>query len=131
MAKTTERRRSARVLVVAAGGLLGAAIRVGVAAAFGWKPGAWPTATLVVNVAGAALLGWYLARLGRTAAQWWSLDFWAIGVLGSLTTFSALSIETVTLFDAGRAAAAAGYAVLSPIAGLLAAAAGAALGESR
>jgi CrcB protein len=125
----TGERRAVRVLVVAAGGLLGSAVRVGAGMALGWEPGAWPVSTLLVNIAGAALLGWYLARLGRTAMSWWSLDFWAIGVLGSLTTFSALSIETVTLFEAGRAAAAAGYAILSPVAGLLAAAGGNALGE--
>jgi CrcB protein len=128
---TRHRRRGARVFVVAAGGILGSAVRVAVGTALGWQPGAWPAATLLVNVAGAGLLGWYLARLGRAAAPWWSLDFWAIGVLGSFTTFSALSIETVTLLEAGRAAPAFGYAVISPLAGLLAAAAGDALGASR
>ena len=131
MATTSEHRRGARALVVAAGGLVGSAARVATGVTLGWEPGTWPTATLLVNVAGAALLGWFLARLGRSPAPWWSLDFWAIGVLGSLTTFSALSIETVTLFEAGRAATAAGYAVLSPVAGLLAAAAGTALGARR
>ena len=131
MPQTTERSRGARVLVVAAGGVLGSAARVAAGIALGWEPGAWPTATLLVNVAGAAVLGWFLARLGRAGAPWWSLDFWAIGVLGSLTTFSALSLETVTLFEAGAVAAAAAYAVLSPVAGLLAAAAGSARGAAR
>ena len=51
----------------------------------------------------------------------WSIDFWAIGLMGSLTTFSALSLETVLMIDAGHPAMAAAYATLSPVLGLAAA----------
>ncbi|MCB2222613.1 MAG: CrcB family protein [Actinobacteria bacterium] len=113
-----------RLLVVLAGGAAGSAARVGAAAALGWEPGGWPLSSLAVNLTGAAAIGWFLARHARSGSPWWSLDFWAIGVLGSLTTFSALSVETVTLVEAGRAAVAAAYAVASAVAGVAAAGAG-------
>lgn len=120
-----------RVLVVMAGGLVGSAARLGVGRALGWEPGGWPVATLAVNVVGAWVLGWYLARRARSVSPWWSLDFWAIGVLGSFTTFSALGVETVALFEAGRAVVAGCYVVMSALAGLVAAGVGYRLGEGR
>jgi CrcB protein len=126
-----DRRAATRLLIVLAGGLAGSAVRIAVGAVLGWEPGRWPVSTLVVNVVGAAAIGWYLARRDRSVAAWWSLDFWAIGVLGSLTTFSALSVETVALFDTGGIAAGALYAVVSSLAGVAAAVGGLSLGTRR
>ncbi|MEX2323734.1 MAG: CrcB family protein [Acidimicrobiia bacterium] len=114
-----------------AGGLVGSAARLGVGAALGWEPGGWPVATLAVNVVGAGVLGWYLARRARSASPWWSLGFWAIGVLGSFTTFSALGVEAVALLEAGRVVAAGCYVVVSALAGLVVAGVGYRLGEGR
>lgn len=110
-----------RILVVIGGGAIGSAARIFIASNIAWTPGGWPVATLLVNVAGAALVAAYVARRRRAVAPWWSLDFWAIGVLGSLTTFSALSLETIQLLDSGRILAATGYAAASPALGLVAA----------
>ena len=56
--------RDARGLAaIFAGGFIGAAARAGVDDALPHDPGAWPWATLLVNVVGACLLGYFVTRL--------------------------------------------------------------------
>ena len=86
-------------------------------------------ATLTVNVLGSLVLGFYLARRERAVTSRYSLQFWAIGVLGSLTTFSTFSYEVVVLIEAGSPGTAAWYAVASTVGGLLAAVVGGRVGE--
>lgn len=123
--------RHPRLFAVLGGGLIGSALRTGVAELVKWDGSGWPLSTLVVNIAGAAALGWYLARSAARGRAFGSVVFWATGVLGSLTTFSALSLEVVVMLDAGRGAAAAGYAMTSTLLGVGAAAAGDAWGNRR
>jgi CrcB protein len=59
------------------------------------------------------------------------LPFWAIGVLGSFTTFSAFSLDAVRLLVDGRPWIAAGYVAVSMIGGLTAALAGQRAGAFR
>lgn len=108
-----------RHLVVFAGGVVGAALRWWAGRISPAAPGTWPVATLVVNLSGAFVLGVYLIRRQRAVTARFSLEFWAIGMLGSFTTFSALSLEVVLLADSGRTALAAGYALASTLGGLL------------
>lgn len=96
-----------------------------------WAPAEWPMATLTVNAAGAAMLGFYLARRSHAITRTWSFDFWAIGLLDLLTTFSALGIEIVLLLDAGHATTAVAYALTSPLLGLAAARLGETAGADR
>lgn len=112
-----------------AGGIVGSALRTAAGLAFPAPYGALPSATLAVNVLGSLALGFYLARRERAVTSRFSLQFWAIGVLGSLTTFSTFSYEVVMLVDAGSMGTAAGYAVASTVGGLLAAVWGGRLGE--
>jgi len=123
--------RHARLFAVLGGGVIGATLRAAVTHSLPWVGDGWPVATLLINVAGAALLGFYLARRRSALTRPWSVDFWAIGLLGSLTTFSALSLEVVLLLDAGETLAAATYAVASPLLGLAAARLGDSLGVRR
>lgn len=122
-------RRLAAPAAVAAGGLAGSAARAGLATAFPSVPAAFPTVTLAVNLGGSLLLGYYLARRQRSVAARWTLPFWAIGVLGSFTTFSAFSVEVVRLLDAGAAWPAAGYVAASTLGGLAAVVLGQRLGR--
>ncbi len=124
-------RSTQRLAVILAGGLLGSALRTAAGAWISWDPAGWPAATLLVNITGATAAAFYLTRreISRSSAR--SLDFWAIGLLGSFTTFSALALETVQLLEAGRAASAIGYGAGSTILGLLGAWAGHAVGERR
>lgn len=114
---------------VLAGGLIGSAARVGVSYLLPAAPGRLPVATLIVNLTGSLLLGFYLARRERTVTAPLSLQFWGIGVFGSFTTFSTFSIEVAHLLAQGRAATAVGYIASSIIGGLILALAGQRLGS--
>ncbi len=105
----------ARVLAaVFAGGIVGALARTGVVEALPHDPGHWPWATLLVNVAGAFVLGLVAARRYRRALL-------GQGFCGALTTFSAFQLELLQMLDAGRAGLALACAAASLAAGLAAA----------
>ena len=109
---------------VLAGGLLGSAARIGVGYLIPAAPGRLPVATLIVNLAGSLLLGFYLARREQTVTARLSLQFWGIGVFGSFTTFSAFSIEVFHLLGQGQPFTAVGYIAASIVGGVTLALAG-------
>jgi CrcB protein len=108
--------RAAAILV---GGAAGALARAGVAEALPRQPGHWPWATFVVNLAGAALLGWALTRLAERVApgRYWRFLL-GTGFCGALTTFSTFQIETFDLLRTGHAGVALTYALTSIAAGM-------------
>ncbi len=58
--------------------------------------GVLPWGTLVANLAGALLLGWLLTRFVQAATRTTlKIPLLRTGFLGSLTTFSMLSVDTV------------------------------------
>jgi fluoride exporter len=97
------------LLSVSIGAVLGANLRFLVG---GWVaalvPTTFPLGTLVVNVTGSLLLGLVLTLVGERAVPgaWWRTGV-AVGLLGSYTTFSSFSYETVQLVGDGALAAAA------------------------
>lgn len=93
--------------------------------------GAFPWVTLAVNLVGAGLAGFYLSRRQQAVSPRWSLRFWAIGALGSFTTFSGFSVEVIRLGQSGRAGVALVYGLVSVLGGVLAAAVGDGLGRAR
>ena len=97
-----------------AGGIAGALARMGVVELLRHDPGHWPWATLLVNLAGAFVLGLVAARGYRRALI-------GQGVCGALTTFSTFQLELLEMLDAGRAGLALAYAAVSLAAGLAAA----------
>jgi CrcB protein len=107
-----------QLLVVAAGGAIGAGLRHGVNLGAARLLGAaFPWGTLTVNVAGSLamglLVGW-LARNGGDSGAMLKL-FLATGVLGGFTTFSAFSLDAVLLWQRGAAGQAAAYVLASVI----------------
>lgn len=80
--------------------------------------GEFPTGVVIVNLLGSFLLGLYLARRERAVSGPWSTRFWAIGVFGSFTTFSALSVDLVDLLAAGRVLVPVSYLSVSVVGGL-------------
>jgi CrcB protein len=110
------------LLVFALGGV-GALLRVGIGTAIG--PRSFPWATLLVNLLGCLAIGalfeWLAARHGLA-------DLWRPallgGLLGGFTTFSAFGLETWSMLQSGRAAAAVLYALGSVALGVLGVAAG-------
>lgn len=109
------------LLAVIAGGLVGSALRAGIGALWPAAQGDFPIGILVVNLSGSFLLGLYLVRRESAVAAPWSMPFWAFGLLGSFTTFSAFTMEVTQLLAAGEAIAAAGYIGASTVGGLIAA----------
>jgi CrcB protein len=93
------------------------------------EPGSFPTITLILNVGGSFFLGTYLSRRERSVMPALSLQFVAIGVLGSLTTFSTFSVETFQLMNAGRASLVLAYSGASIVGGLAAALVGDRIGR--
>jgi CrcB protein len=116
-----ERKTAWALAAVFAGGLVGSALRVGIGMLVPTERGAFPTAVLAVNIVGSFLLGLYLARRERSVGARWSVQFWAIGSLGSFTTFSAFSLDVLHLLEEGRPSIAAGYVAASTVGGLAAA----------
>jgi CrcB protein len=101
-----------------AGGLIGSAARAGVGYLLPGAPGSVPVVTLTVNLLGSLLLGFYLARRERATTFRWSVQFWAIGILGSFTTFSGFSLDVVHLLQVDRPLVALGYVATSLVGGL-------------
>jgi len=112
-------------ILVFLGGGLGASLRhtvnVGCARACGLN---FPYGTFVVNITGSLVMGiiaGYLAFKGE-ASQPWRL-FVMTGILGGYTTFSAFSLDAVTLYERGEIGTALFYvlgSVALSIAGLFA-----------
>lgn len=106
------------VISVALGGALGAVGRylIGLAVAF-------PIGTLTVNVIGSFVIGVIWVIFAARGLQHW-LPFVMTGLLGGFTTFSAFSLDTLRLVEAGRIGAAGGYVAASVLFSLAACALG-------
>jgi len=89
----------------------------------------WPWPTLLVNLVGAFLLG-VVVIYGRRHWRPTVVAGVSVGLLGALTTFSAVAGELWVMFDAGDWPELASYAMVSAVGGLLAAGAGVRLGTA-
>ncbi|WP_146591767.1 fluoride efflux transporter CrcB [Puniceibacterium confluentis] len=112
------------LLQVALGGALGAATRylTGLATLRLMGSG-FPWGTLAVNVVGSFLMGAVVVALAQTVGNRYA-PFLLTGVLGGFTTFSAFSLDAVSLYERGDAGLAAGYVLASVLLSLLALLAG-------
>lgn len=107
------------LLLVMAGGAVGAGARhlVGRATLVLFGPG-FPWGTLTVNLVGGLLMGLLAGTLARTGgSETWRLLL-GTGVLGGFTTFSAFSLDVVTIAERGQLGVAALY-VLASVAGAI------------
>ena len=114
-------RPGAVLAAVAAGGVLGAEARAGLAALWPTPPGGFPAGTLVVNVTGCLLIGVLMvlvteARRGPSLAR----PFLGVGVLGGYTTFSGYAVDAQRLLAGGHVATALAALALTPVLALLA-----------
>jgi fluoride exporter len=113
-------------LLVAAGGALGGAMRYTVSGWVAKRVGeTFPWGTLIVNTSGAFLLALLMGSPTSSGAP--SNGMWlllGVGVIGSYTTVSSLSLQTLALVREGQLRVAAIYVGLSVVAGLAAGALG-------
>jgi len=108
-------------LLVAVGALAGAPLRLlADRVAVARRGRTTSLGTLVVNVAGSALLG---LLLGRAAVPAWALALLGTGFCGTLTTFSTFGYDVVRLVEERTAARAVAYLGATLVLGLGAAAA--------
>ncbi|MEC7298000.1 MAG: fluoride efflux transporter CrcB [Pseudomonadota bacterium] len=112
------------LLHVALGGAIGASARylTGVAALRLMGPG-FPWGTLVVNVIGSFLMGAIVILLAELSANRFA-PLLMTGLLGGFTTFSAFSLDAVTLWERGETMQAAAYVAASVVLSLAALMAG-------
>ena len=108
-----------------------------------WTGPSFPWGTLLINVLGSFVIGLFAAALGergvfsdalRQSGQFLDIvdlrAFVMVGLCGGFTTFSAFSLQSLELLQAGRFGPALGYMVGSVLACLLAAWGGWALGRA-
>lgn len=114
--------------LVMCGGVLGAAARQAIEQALPATRRGFPAATLLINLAGAFVLGVLLEALVRSGedAGWRRRArlVGGTGFCGAFTTYSSLAVETVQLARHGVWSTAAAYLAVSVVGGLLAAAGG-------
>ena len=104
------------ILQVALGGAIGAVLRymtgVGMVRAFGHM--AFPLPILTVNIVGSFLMGVFVVVAAQRGLTHLS-PLVMTGFLGGFTTFSAFSLEAVTLYERGDFGQAATYVVASVV----------------
>jgi fluoride exporter len=118
---------------VALGGALGSMARFGLAAAVASLTGPqFPWGTLLINILGSFVIGWFGALTGSRGAVSVAPDlrvFVMVGICGGFTTFSSFSLQTLELLQAGELFWAGGYILGSVVLCLLGVWAGTLLGQ--
>jgi fluoride exporter len=112
-------------LLVFVGGGLGAVARHGLnRAGLAWLGPGFPWWTLAVNISGSFLIGLLAGLFGAMETGQNARLFLITGFLGGFTTFSAFSLDALTLWERGAQYQAGLYILASVILSLLAAAVG-------
>jgi fluoride exporter len=109
-----------KLLSIATGGALGAIMRYSVTY-FQQRhfSSAYPWATFFVNLLGAFLIGLFWGFFEKSDVSENIKSFVLIGLIGSFTTFSTLSLETVKLFQTGNVKMGLFYVIGSNVLGIL------------
>lgn len=122
------------VLVVVLGGVPGALARYGLGLALP-APSGWPLPTLVINLAGAFVLGLLLEALARSGPDRGGRRVLRLlvgtGFIGAFTTYSTFAAESARLLATGRAVDSLAYLAASLVGGTLASGLGIWLGSAR
>jgi fluoride exporter len=106
------------IAAIAAGGAVGALVRVALARSYAPGPGSWPWVTFAVNLAGAFMLGYFVTRLQeRLPLSAYRRPLLGTGFCGALTTFSTMQLELVRMIDRHHYGLAVAYAAASLAAG--------------
>lgn len=117
------------ILLVAAGGALGSVLRylIGIWTLRSFGP-SFPWGTLTVNITGSFLIGVFAEVIARKFGASAEMRVFLItGILGGYTTFSAFSLDAITLVERGEPVTALIYIASSVLLSALAVFAGLAL----
>ena len=117
-------------LAVGIGGVCGALLRYWISGLIPTNSGSFPFATFIINLSGSFILGFFLslAQTHLKVPKWLRL-FLATGLIGSYTTFSSFSAETLALWREGFFMTGILYSLLSLIGGMLSVWAGVEAGQ--
>ncbi len=118
------------ILLVMAGGASGALLRYMLTRSLPVGASGWPWPTFLANILGGfamGLLAVFVLKNGQLSEDMRLLL--GVGLLGGFTTFSAFSLEMMTMIEQGNAAVAGLYAISSVLIALMAVFAGASLGR--
>jgi len=122
-------------LSVAIGSALGGMARYWLSEAMiAWVGPAFPWGTLVINVVGSLVIGWFFVLSGGNPERFIGTpemrSFVMVGLCGGFTTFSAFSLQTLRLLQAGELMRAGAYVAASVLLCLMFVWIGAMLGET-
>ncbi|AMJ63555.1 fluoride efflux transporter CrcB [Bosea sp. PAMC 26642] len=98
-----------------------------------WFGSGFPMGTLAINIIGSGLMGLVAGWFAFKAGDSWPQDlrlFLTTGILGGFTTFSAFSLDAMTLWERGDVSLAAIYVAGSVVVSLAALAGGLSLMRS-
>jgi CrcB protein len=113
--------QAAVIVVVSAGGALGASARYGAALLWPTAAGGFPWTTLLVNAVGCTVIGVFMVVITDVwAAHRLVRPFFGTGVLGGFTTFSTYAVDTQRLVDGGDPRSALAYLTLTLVVALAA-----------
>ncbi len=116
------------ILLVMAGGGIGAVLRFQLGQMLPSAPQGWPWATFLANVLGGFAMGVLAAWLIRVGQAGETIRLLiGVGLLGGFTTFSAFSLDMMRMIEGGAVGLALVYALASVALALLALFAGLAL----
>lgn len=108
-----------QIMVISAGGVLGALARYGLTMAFPPAPGRFPWATFAINVTGCLLIGALMVLVTEVwAGRRLVRPFLGVGVLGGYTTFSTYVVDIRGLVQSGAPLIAAVYLVGTVVAAI-------------
>lgn len=116
-----------QIALVAFGGSIGAIMRYGVGNII--ESGDFPTSTFLVNIVGSFSLGLLTVLAIKQGYSDDFLLFFGVGIIGSFTTMSTFSVETISLLKDDNLMLALGYATMSFITCILFALFGYELGD--
>jgi fluoride exporter len=109
------------ILLVMAGGGIGAVLRFQLGRMLVSTPPAWPWGTFVANVLGGFAMGVLAAWLMRAGEAGETMRLLiGVGLLGGFTTFSAFSLDMMRMIEGGAIGLALVYALASVALALLA-----------
>lgn len=115
-------------IAVGLGGFTGSVLRYFVSRMEFQRSGNIPVNTMIVNIAGAIIIGLIIAYAKNYGMSEEKLLFLKVGLCGGLTTFSTFSVETLGFFESGNILAGTAYALASVALSLLGVIAGLKIG---
>ncbi len=109
-----------QIVPIALGGSIGALLRYGVSAITKKIfTSSYPFGTFIVNLVGAYFIGFFWGMFEKQNVSEQLKSFVLIGLIGSFTTFSTLSYETVKFFQLGDTKAGLLHILITNLLGLV------------